>query len=292
MWRWAGATPTERRVRLAGSGGAVRVQEVGAGPPVVFIHGASNSGTSWATLAARLPDFRCILLDRPGCGLSDPAPVADAVGLAAFADTMAIDVLDALELDTASIVSTSYGGYFAFRAAAARPDRVTRIFEFGWMVGAPAPRLPLIMRFGNIPALGGLAGAVRPSPRMVRSMLRRVGLRDAIDAGKVPPEFIAAYTSLIRDTDTMRNEMALGRRLITGKTLDPRIALSDGLLASMSLPIAFLWGANEPFGDADVARAFAAKLPNAELEFTPGGHAVWVDDPDHAADRVRRFLAA
>ena len=46
----------------------------GEGPAVVFIHGASNGGSSWASLVARLDGFRCIMLDRPGCGLSDPLP--------------------------------------------------------------------------------------------------------------------------------------------------------------------------------------------------------------------------
>lgn len=44
-------------------------------------------------------------------------------------------------------------------------------------------------------------------------------------------------------------------------------------------------------GGADVARQFVAHLPNAELEPLPGvGHAVWVDDPDHAARITRGFF--
>ena len=64
--------PTERRARLDRTGLTVRIQKVGQGPAVVLVHGASNSGTSWAGLVARLGGFRCLLLDRPGCGLSDP----------------------------------------------------------------------------------------------------------------------------------------------------------------------------------------------------------------------------
>ena len=72
-----GVTPVDRRVPLS-SGGDVRVQELGEGRPVVlvFIHGAPIAGTSWADLATCLHDVRCILVDRPGCGLSDPAASA------------------------------------------------------------------------------------------------------------------------------------------------------------------------------------------------------------------------
>jgi pimeloyl-ACP methyl ester carboxylesterase len=38
-----------------------------------------------------------------------------------------------------------------------------------------------------------------------------------------------------------------------------------------------------------IARRFAAKLPNATLEMIPGGHAVWVDDPQRVAASIRRF---
>lgn len=74
LWSRYGIAPTERRVRLR-AGNEVRVQEIGTAPPVVFVHGVSVAGTSWLALAAALKDdFRCLLIDRPGCGLSDPVP--------------------------------------------------------------------------------------------------------------------------------------------------------------------------------------------------------------------------
>jgi len=74
MWASVNVDPKERQVHLPVIGVDVRIQEVGDGPPVLFIHGASNSGTSWANLIAHVDRFQCLLLDRPGCGLSDPLP--------------------------------------------------------------------------------------------------------------------------------------------------------------------------------------------------------------------------
>ena len=65
-WARVGVEPTEEWLHLGGDGPRLRVQVLGDGPPVVFVAGASNGGTSWASLAACLPDHRCILLDRPG----------------------------------------------------------------------------------------------------------------------------------------------------------------------------------------------------------------------------------
>src|SRR4051812_45396768 len=85
LWKWAGASPTEHRLQLERNGVTVRVQELGAGPPVVFVHGANTSGCSWAALSARLPGFRCLILDRPGTGLSAALPGAlDAESVPAF----------------------------------------------------------------------------------------------------------------------------------------------------------------------------------------------------------------
>lgn len=72
LWALVGAAPTERRVRLDRLAVTVRVQELSEGPAIVFVHGTTSTGASWAPLVARLHGFRCVILDRSGCGLSDP----------------------------------------------------------------------------------------------------------------------------------------------------------------------------------------------------------------------------
>ena len=57
LWAEVGVTPMERFVPKQRIGTMLRVRETGAGPPVVIIHGASNSGTSWSGLVAQLADF-------------------------------------------------------------------------------------------------------------------------------------------------------------------------------------------------------------------------------------------
>jgi pimeloyl-ACP methyl ester carboxylesterase len=144
LWASVGVQPTEQHLRLKRTGVKVRLQELGEGPPVVFVHGGSNSGTSWANLVALLPGFRCILLDRPGCGLSEPVPGSfDHVDtFDAFASSLVVDVLDAMGLESAHLVATSFGGYTAMKTAAAHPQRVDRMVELGWLIGAPPRPCP------------------------------------------------------------------------------------------------------------------------------------------------------
>jgi pimeloyl-ACP methyl ester carboxylesterase len=55
-------------------------------------------------------------------------------------------------------------------------------------------------------------------------------------------------------------------------------------------PTYLLWGAQEVYGDAAVATRAANALPDAELELIEGGHLIWLDAPDHAADVVRKHV--
>ena len=295
MWDSVGVAPTERMLDLRRTGARVRVQETGVGPVVVFVHGASNSGVSWAPLVARLPGYRCVVLDRPGCGLSPPIATTfdDVASLAEFADSFVVDVLDAMDLDAAHLVGTSFGGYTTLRAAAAHPERVERLVQLGWTVGAPTARLPLIMRLATAPGLGSVLAAIPPNERVVRSMFKQIGLRQAMDADRVSQEAIDCYLALLRDTDTMRNEVQAGPRLVRIRGgMDERVLLPPSLLASIQAPTYFLWGEEDLFGGADVARDFVRHVPDAELELMPrSGHAVWMDDADYVATAIRKFLS-
>ncbi len=294
LWMSFGVTPTEQRIRLSRVGVTVRVQEIGEGPAVVFVHGATNGGSSWAPLVARLEGFRCVLLDRPGCGLSDPLVhgLADMQRLAEFGDSLIIDVLDAMGLDKAHVVATSFGGYMGLRAAAAHPERIDRMVEFGWTIGAPIGKTPFVMRLAGIPIMGRLMASVPPNKRAVRAMLRSIGLRQAIDAGRVSDEAIEWFLALLRDTDTMRNEIKTMPRVISAiRGMNDSLLLAESLLASIRTPIYFLWGEEDLYGGPETARQFVARIPGAELELLPGaGHAPWMDDAEHAATTTSRFL--
>ncbi len=295
-WEFEGVTPTEEWLELPSTGSRVRVQVVGEGPPVLFVHGTSNNGTSWAPLATRLDGFRCLLLDRPGCGLSERLGTRfdDVEAFSSFAETLIVDVLDALELEKAAIVATSLGGYSALRTAAAHPDRVGCVVQLGWLVGAPIGETPLVMRLAGVRALGWLIARMPMSERAVRSILAQIGLRQALEAGRVPQEMVDWFRAQLRYTDAMRNDLDSAPPIMHPiRGLNDSILLGDEVLARISAPTYFLWGAEDPFGGGDIARDFAARVPGSELEVLPGsGHVVWLDDPDRVAETTSRFLAA
>jgi pimeloyl-ACP methyl ester carboxylesterase len=296
VWAAAGVTPVERTVTLA-SGGRLRVQELGEGPPVVFLHGVGVGGTSWCTLAAALQGSRCVLVDRPGCGLSDPivgGPLRDLAAVHAYADRLLPDILDALALERAAVASTSYGGLFAFRGAATAPDRVDRIVEYSWSMGAPARKPPFVTRLGGIPGMQTFMTRMPVSRRMLKPMLGQFGLRKAIASGAFDDTMLDWMLSVFRDTDTFRNDLASSPMVITPiRGVNPDVLLTAERLSRLTMPVLLLWGADDPNGGATEARAFASHLPNAELVLLDGAeHAPWFDDLSTCVARTQAFLAA
>lgn len=292
LWASVDVEPTERRLRLARSGTDLRLQEVGSGPPVLFVHGGPNSGSTWAVLAALLPDFRCLLIDRPGTGLSAPLPGArDVDEVIRFGQTFVGDLLDELELPSISSVASSLGGYLLLQAAAAEPARVDRVVQMGCPALVPGMRSPGFMRVMGTPVLGRVVRALPPTDRASRMILRQIGHGASLDAGRIPEVFLEWYLALQRHTDTMANDGAVIAQAAGPRGFDPQVFLSEELLAHVKSPQLLHWGTADSFGGEDVARRLAGLLPDATLDLVPGaGHLPWLDDPQRAADAVRSFL--
>jgi len=292
LWATTGATPEDRRVHLRHLDVTVRLQRVGDGPAVLFVHGANTSGISWATLAARLTGFSCLLLDRPGTGLSERLPRSlDDAALADFGEALIADVLDGLDLPTAHVVATSFGGYAALRGAAAHPDRIDRMVLYSWPFGAPAAHVPGSMRLLTMPVIGGLLASIPPSERSVRMSFRQIGHGPSLEDHRITQADLDTYLALLRETDTLRNELTMGRAFMSPRRGVDRHVLPDDVLSAIRAPTHLIWGARDPFGGPAVAEALVTRIPGATLEVLPdAAHAPWLDDLDRCASSTDAFL--
>jgi pimeloyl-ACP methyl ester carboxylesterase len=149
------------------------------------------------------------------------------------------------------------------------------------------------MRINSIPGLGRLLATLPPTERSVRLIFRSLGHGPSLDDGRITRADLDCYLALLRDTGTLRNELALGRVVVSPlRGLDPRL-LPDSVLHSVRTPTLFVWGANDPFGGTATARTVVSRLPNAELDVMPGaGHAPWLDDLHHCAAATSHFLGS
>jgi pimeloyl-ACP methyl ester carboxylesterase len=105
--------------------------EMGAGRPILMLHGFMGSGTCWLPLMARLQThYRCISLDLLGFGESaKPAIRYDVAQEVAFVR----QVVETLQLDPCYVLGHSFGGWVGAAYALQYPAAVT-----GLLLAAPA----------------------------------------------------------------------------------------------------------------------------------------------------------
>lgn len=292
LWKTVGLEPTEKYVALPRIGVRVRVQEVGAGEPVLFIHGGPNSGSTWASLVEHFPGYRCLLVDRPGTGLSEAYPV-NASNYQAFGDVFVGDVLDGLGIESAHVVASSFGGMLALRSAAAEPQHFRRMVQMAAPALAPGSATPPFMRAMGVGPIRWLISKLPPNKRANRSILRQIGHGASLDAGKIPEVFSNWYLALQQYTDTMKNDGDMIGNFVSLRGFDPGDSIPDDVFAGVVAPTLFLWGADDGFGGEEVAQGVADRMPNADLVMLPGsGHLPWLDDPKSVAERSLAWLAA
>jgi esterase len=88
-------------------------EELGAGAPIVCIHGAGGTALAWAAALEKLAARgRVIAYDRRGCGRSERPEPYERTSVAEPADDAAA-LIDALAAAPAVVVGRSYGGTVA-----------------------------------------------------------------------------------------------------------------------------------------------------------------------------------
>lgn len=243
-------------------------------------------------MVEHLDGFRCLILDRPGTGLSEPIALTRA-DVETYGDQLVGAALDALGHDRADVVASSVGGYFAIRSAAAAPDRIRRMVLMGAPPFIKGMAVPGVMRMMMIDPLRRVMDVFPPNRRVSKMMLKQIGHGDSLKAGRISQPLLDWSFSLQRDTDTMRNDGNLIGVAGSRKGFDPTLTLDDDVVRAVTAPVLLLWGDDDVFGSPDAARAFAALLPNAELELLPhSGHLPWLHDPAGLGARTASFLAA
>ena len=140
---------------LAIDGVDLHYAELGAGDPLLLVHGTGAYSAIWGEVPALLAaSHRVIVYDRRGFGQSQGERAANAHRHALDAAAL----LEHLDAAPAVVVGWSGGGVLALDLAATRPDLVRSL-----VLIEPAFRL----------ALGPSMGMLRMSARMLRARVRR-----------------------------------------------------------------------------------------------------------------------
>jgi pimeloyl-ACP methyl ester carboxylesterase len=284
--RMLGSAGAQGRFVPRPSGRRVHVVEAGDGPPVVHLHGTNTSSLSHLMLLPGTTGTHSYLVDRPGCGLSDP----DSFPPGHFRDYavgFVGDVLDALDLDTTVLVGASGGGIWATWYALAHPERVRGLVMLGSVPTLPGGRVPLPLRLAATPGLGDLmVRAVPPGRRMLLKMMASVGEAETIVRH---PDLLDSLVAGARDPLAIRANLAELRAGISPRGFRRSMRFSLEELRRLAVPTLMIWGDRDPVVPLARAREVAAEIPHARLEVLPAGHVPQLGHPDRVAALLEEF---
>jgi pimeloyl-ACP methyl ester carboxylesterase len=281
--------PDTRVRRIRWSQGETQVFDLGAGPPLLYVHGGLSGAFEILPIITRLAEnHRVLAVDRPGHGLADPFDYR-GVDFLDHARAFLGDILDALELSTVDVVANSLGGLSSVAFAIDAPGRVSRLV----LVGAPMGirrRPPLMMLPLGLPVIR------QPLGRRFFSSATRDGSRKFW--GQLMVEHPERVDDLVLDVDVanMRRNVDSMLSLIACIADWRRLAYRHGLILgerwrALTTPTLFVWGEQDAWGSPAEGEAVVAKNPNLRLVRVPGaGHIPWVDDPEAIAE-IERFLS-
>jgi haloalkane dehalogenase len=265
--------------------GAFHYVDEGRGDPVLFSHGTPTWSFEWRHLIRALSaTHRCIAPDHLGFGLSDRprnasyTPEAHAERFAQF--------VDALGLDSFTLVVHDYGGPIALPVALGDRHRVRRLVIVNtWMWRLDDD--PEMRRAARI--AGGRVGKLLYE--WANLSLRVIMPTAYANRRALTPQIHAQYLAPFRDRWSRGAVLwPLGRAILGSSAYYDSLYQKRDYLRG--IPTLIVWGIRDPaFKPHHLAR-WRAILPDARVAELPVGHWPHEEDPESVASAVRDFLTA
>ena len=276
---------------LRTNGAAFHVARLGAGPPLLLLHGWPEFWLTWEPVMTRLADrYTLFAPDLRGFGDSDKPDGLFGPDQHA-ADMLAL--LDALKIDRAGVVGHDVGGAVMQPLARSASRRLIGLFFFDFVypgIGArmaEPDRLNQIwyQSFNQIEMAPAIIGATRESCRAyIGYFLKHWAHRKhAFD------DVLEAFTDNFLKAGNLEGGFAHYRASHAG-----RIQMMKGQaprLAPIDLPTCVRWAERDPLFPFAWTDRLGETFSNLDLALLPGvGHFPHREDPDRAATQIAVFF--
>ncbi|PRZ39681.1 pimeloyl-ACP methyl ester carboxylesterase [Antricoccus suffuscus] len=261
-----GSGPAPITRHLETNGLKVAYVEVGAGDPLILIHGAESDRHQFARLQKYLGhDCRSISYDQrdSGATTSPPEPFT-MTDLAADV----VHLMDALGIDRAHVLGTSYGGMIAQHVALDYPDRLASLILVS-TTPTTSVRTPESERLVAM-------SAEERSEAFIDLLVT--------PEGRASPE-VAAQS---RRALAPRTPEQTARRRAAAANHETR-----NLLNSIEVPTLVIHGSDDRVTPVSWAELLAEQITHAQLRTIKGArHGLTTEFPEKIADYVRQFIGA
>jgi pimeloyl-ACP methyl ester carboxylesterase len=262
----------------------VRFYEAGAGPPVLLMHGWPQDAWCWHHVIPLLADrYRLIAPDLRGFGQTDAPAGGSYNGLTIGADAIAL--LDALEIERCHLVGHDWGGFGAFAAAIAAPQRIASLVVLNTMppwLPEMSPRLVWELRRSWYVFLLAAWGEsiVLERPSLIARMLRGDRVQEGMSRADA-----AGYAARLQRPESARATMLLYRSFARSfqKVVVER-AFDD---LRLTVPTKIVFGAADKAVSPVVLRGIERHCDDVAVELVPdSGHFIAEEKPELVADRA------
>lgn len=281
-----GVNARSRFVHLTDPAMRAHVLEAGAGEPVVVLHGGDGEAVNWAPFLAEVQDdLHVFAVDRPGFGLSDRFDYR-TVDLRRHAGDFVVSLLDALGLESATLVGGSMGGFFALAAALDHPERVRRVVLVGMPLGLSSKvALPLRIISAFPPLARKLmkdAGTLEGQKKQYKQMFK-------IDPATVPELYFETRLAGVLLPGVQETWAMLLHRLCGLRGIRPEVVVG-GELPRLTQPTLVVWGEHD-MAPIEAGRGAVARMPNGRfVVIEGGGHFPFLEQPERCARMVVPFV--
>jgi len=139
---------TVRRAFADTSIGQLHYRYAGQGPALLLLHASPGSSKQLEGLIAMLAgSFRVIAPDTPGNGDSPPLPLEKPV-IADYSRLM-LELMDALQIDAATVYGSHTGACLASEMALLAPERIERVVQDGAVVFSTEERAEMLEHYAH-----------------------------------------------------------------------------------------------------------------------------------------------
>ncbi|MGH1416163.1 MAG: haloalkane dehalogenase [Pelagimonas sp.] len=266
----------------------------GAGDPVVFFHGNPTSSYLWRNIIPAVTGtHRAIAADMIGMGQSGKPDLAYT-----YADHAAYlhGLLDALDLQNATLVLHDWGGALGFDWAMKNPDRVKAI---SYMETIAPPAMP----FANYEAMGPFGDLFKAwrtpgvgekmileDNMFVNEILAKFGVKTPLT-----PDVIAHYNSYYPDAKSRAPLLEWPRQVPIGGLPEQTTALTHEIakfLTTSDLPKLLFHVTPGVLAPPEVVAWMQENVPNlSTIDLGEGAHFIQEDYPTEIGQGLADWLA-
>ncbi|MCA9951561.1 MAG: alpha/beta fold hydrolase [Anaerolineales bacterium] len=256
----------------------------GQGKTIFMVHGNPVAGFVYVRLMHLLvSDFRCVVVDLPGFGMSDKPELESDYSLEGYISILS-EFVQILDLQDVAVVGHDWGGPIGFGTAVTDPQRYSHLIILNTMTEAPMKIMPIYWLPFHV---------LLRMRRLFAYLVKERNLFQKLGVAIMEPADQELYFRANHNA-AARAAIAAFPRLIPHNNRHPSYPVLKQILKkleSWEIPALVLFSDHDSVFTVDQGERFARRLVNGRFQLIAGPkHFLQYERPAEIAAAIRSFL--